>query len=98
MTNISEKVESFKSRQKVIMDLNDAYNKATEAFAEECQSKIDAIKAEFETKKAELGVEFEKAKESYKVDLKSEFGVTDGENANILDLVQLIRRVAGLND
>ena len=94
MTDILQVIESFKSRQQTILDLNAAFIKEADAFGEECQARIDAIKAEFETKKAELGAEFEKAKTSYKADLKAAFGVTDGESANILDLVQLIHRVS----
>lgn len=92
--NILETIESFKARQKIILDLNAEFVKRADEFGEECQSRIEAIKTEFEVKKAELGAEFEKAKEAYKSDMKAAFGVTDGENANILDLVQLIHRVA----
>ena len=93
MTELTEKVAEFKARQQQIIDLNTEYVKAVDAFGDDCQARTDAIKSEFEAKKAELGVEFEKAKQSYKADLKATFGVTDGKNANILDLVQLIHRV-----
>lgn len=93
MTDIEVTIASFKARQQTILDLNAEFIKQADAFGEECQSRIEAIKTEFEVKKAELGAEFEKAKASYKADMKTAFGVTDGESANILDLVQLIRRV-----
>lgn len=94
MTGIIDTIESFKVRQQTILDLNVEFVKKSDEFGEDCQSRIEAIKTEFEVKKAELGAEFEKAKASYKADLKAAFGVTDGESANILDLVQLIYRVA----
>lgn len=94
MTQLLEKIAVFKDRQKAIMQLNAQFVAKCDEFAAECETRISAIKTEFEVKKAELGQEFEKAKESYKADLKTEFGVTDGESANILDLVQLIHRVS----
>lgn len=95
MTELKEKISSFKARQQKIMQLSAQYVAKVDEISTECQNRIDAIKTEFETRKAEASSEFEKEKDSYKADLKTAFGVTDGESANILDLVQLIGRVAG---
>lgn len=98
MTNVAEKIASFKERQAEIMKLDAQYNIKVDELKQDCENRIDAIKTEFEVKKAELSAEPSKAIEQYKADLKAEFGVTDGERANILDIVQLIDRVSARND
>lgn len=98
MSELSDKVASFKERQTNIMILHDEMTKAVNALGDQCQERVNAINTEFEVKKAEFGQALEAAKTSYKADLKEAFGVTDGESANILDLVQLIHRLAPRND
>jgi Skp family chaperone for outer membrane proteins len=96
MITLVDKIAEFKARQKKIMELHAEFVAKSDAFGAECESRMEAIKTEYEVKKAELAAEFEKEKAFYKADLKAQFGITDGDQANILDVVELILRVKDL--
>jgi hypothetical protein len=91
---LDEQISAFKEKQAKIMDLHRQYDAALTDVKTDCETRIKAIETEFETKKAELAVELDRSKAEYCASMKEAFGVADGENANILDVVQLVRRVA----
>jgi hypothetical protein len=90
---LETKITDFKLRQAKIVAMHADLQAKLQRFGQDCESRMEAIKTEFEARKAEWSADLEKEKESYKADLKAVFGVTDGESANILDLVQLIVKV-----
>jgi uncharacterized small protein (DUF1192 family) len=92
--SVSDKVQEFKARQTKIIGLNDEYNQAMDKVNTEFDDRLAALKNEFELKKAETSAELDKETAAYKADMKAAFGVTDGERTNILDVVELITRVA----
>lgn len=91
----AEQVKAFREKQSKIMELHKAYEEAVNKVGADCESRIEAIKTEYEVKKAELGQELERAKSEYKAAVKAAFGVTDGETINVIDMVEFISRVTG---
>lgn len=96
MSNLDEKIASFKDKQAEIMKLHEQYRVEMDKVTQDCESRIEAIKTEHEVKKAELSQGVDKAKADYKAAVKDAFGVTDGETINVLDMVQFIQRVSAM--
>lgn len=91
--SLIDQVAEFKAKQIEIINLNDEAQGKLAKLQSESQAKLDAVHAEFETEKAKILAPLDQKREEYKKEMKAAFGVTEGETATILDLVQLIHRV-----
>lgn len=88
MANLKDRIDYFKGLQQVIM----AEAQAIQVKTAEFQNSDFVVNAQRELN--ELNQALENKKEQYKAEMKAEFGVCDGEQINILDVVQMTHKVA----
>jgi len=91
---INEKIEHFTKRQEEITDLAAIFEGKKREIVQEFTQKKSELEKEYQDKIDAAAQELTKRKEEYKAELKAWVGITDGENANILDVVKLARTVA----
>lgn len=88
----SELIDSFKAKQNELIQLNMELKKqeallqeATDKFIEENKGKVNEAGKAYQAKMTE-----------YKLACKEQFGLADGDQINILEVVQTIKKVQGL--
>lgn len=83
------KIAYFKNKQEEILALHREYSEAKERTEREANDYIEGKKKELLPYEQQLS----DAKAKYCAELKSEYGITDGESANVLQLVELIYKI-----
>jgi hypothetical protein len=85
--SFESKVSYFEGKQKEITEAHDALNKEKQGFELWVRETAEFKKIETMERKAK------QMAETYKAELKAWSGITDGENANILDLLKTMKRI-----
>ena len=87
-----EQVEAFKKKQADIMELQAKLKEAEAALQAQVEEYIAAHKGTVN----EIGQKLERLMQEYRAELKAWVGITDGEKASVLDLVEAVKRVQAL--
>lgn len=87
---IKEKLENQQAQIKVLhatlMSKKEIYEEKAKQLTKAMQDELDAMEGDLQ-----------KAIASYKADLKREFGITDGEQMNVLETIVAIRKASRLD-
>ena len=86
MTTLEETLSYFKKKQDEIIGLHGEYAQKKEALEKEIETFVENKKRELNPLESKLN----EATAKYKAEMKSQFGIADGENANVLQLVEAI--------
>jgi uncharacterized protein YPO0396 len=87
-----ELVAGFEAKQLEIVKRESELRQAKRDVEAEVQAIIDVKEAPLK----KLAEELNKLKEEYRAEVKAAFGITDGEPANVLEIVKTVRRVQGM--
>lgn len=90
---LESKIREFKDKQAEIVRLNDEFQVDRKRIIGEFEDKKKELETKYQGMLTEAAKLLENAREKYKAELKSWVGITDGENANILDVVILAKTV-----
>jgi hypothetical protein len=97
-TSVTESIEQtisrLKARQSDITRLHTEFKDKEHMLILEHKDRVRELEAETEKKITDAARELNSLKETYKAECKAIFGVADGEQINILDVVEMIRKVA----
>lgn len=84
--------ESFKKKQQEIVELH----KQLKDAQAKAQAEVDKLMEEKKKDLNELQQKFTAARENYKAELKAQFGITDGEEMNVLDMIHAVKKACSL--
>jgi hypothetical protein len=92
MSTYQELIEGFKAKQEAILKADATAQEAKQAL----DAKVEAFINEHKGPVEELLQAAENMKQEYRAEIKAAFGITDGERTNVLDVVEMVHRVVGL--
>lgn len=90
---IQEKITFLKAKQKEIIELNHFFEEKKKQILEEFDSKKSELEKTYQDKINAASFDLMKATETYRAEVKTWIGITDGEKINILDTVNMILKV-----
>jgi hypothetical protein len=94
MSMFQEKFTQFKAKKAELEKLDAEVAPKIEAIEKEFKEKLEVLKAEYNDRINEARRDFDNASSKYQAELKAWCGITEGEKAEVLLIVDAIRKVS----
>lgn len=92
MSKLQEKIEEFKAKQDEIKKLHDEIEPKRQNLIQEYAKNQEEMQKVCNEKIIELMKPLLDLSEKYRAEMKAEFGITDGEKFNVLQVVELVSK------